>query len=261
MGSRSDAAAPAPAYDGLGPDALARLTGAVAVVAHDAVGSTMDVAHACAEAGAPAGTLVLADRQTAGRGRAGRRWASEPGAGIWLTLVERPAHADAVGVLSLRLGLAAAPVLDAFAAAPVRLKWPNELWTDGGKLAGVLVEARWQAAALAWIAIGVGVNVVAPAAEASARGLRGGTRRVDVLAALIPALRGAAALHRDLTSAELDAFAARDLARGRTIASPVAGVVDGIAADGALLVRTARGVVAARSGSLPCDAPAAAGGS
>ncbi len=262
MASRSDApAGVAAAYDGLDADALAALTGARRVVLLDAVGSTMDVAHAQAEAGAPDGTLVVADRQTAGRGRGGRRWASQPGAGIWLTLVERPSDADALGVLSLRLGLAAAPVLDRFADEPVRLKWPNDLWLAGGKLAGVLVEARWQAGALAWVAIGVGVNVAAPEGEARACGLRGGTRRRDVLAALVPALRAAVARRGLLSEAELDAFAARDLARGRVASAPAPGVVVGIAADGALLVRTGDGVVAARSGSLTFDEPAVAGGS
>ena len=68
-------------------------------------------ARAAAE-GAPAGTLVVADAQTAGRGRSGRTWTSERGAGVWLTLIERPRDVDALDVLSLRVGLALAPALD-----------------------------------------------------------------------------------------------------------------------------------------------------
>src|SRR6185436_16510341 len=98
--------------------------------------------------GAPAGTVVLADAQRGGRGRGGRRWASPPGVGVWLTLVERPADHAALEVLSLRLGLHAAAAVERFAArgggGPVRLKWPNDLYVGEGKLAGVLVEVRWR---------------------------------------------------------------------------------------------------------------------
>src|SRR3954468_708598 len=105
--------------------------------------STLDVAHRLAAEGAPAGTLILADEQTAGRGRDGKSWQSLPGAGLWLTLIERPEDSSGRGVLSLRIGLAAAEPLDRFAAEPIRLKWPNDLFVDGEKLAGILVEARW----------------------------------------------------------------------------------------------------------------------
>jgi BirA family biotin operon repressor/biotin-[acetyl-CoA-carboxylase] ligase len=84
----------------------------------DEIGSTLDAAHELAEQGAPAGTLVLAGAQTAGRGRMGRTWRSEPGAGLWLTIIERPTDASAIDVLSLRIGLALAPALEAFASAP-----------------------------------------------------------------------------------------------------------------------------------------------
>jgi BirA family biotin operon repressor/biotin-[acetyl-CoA-carboxylase] ligase len=130
---------PAGRYDGASPEALAERIGAPHVALFHTVGSTMDEAHALASAGAAAGTIVIADEQTAGRGRAGKRWSS-PHRGIWLTLVERPTDPAAVEVLSLRVGIAAANALDAFTAEPVRLKWPNDLYVDRGKLAGVLVE-------------------------------------------------------------------------------------------------------------------------
>src|SRR5690606_31208987 len=76
-------------YDGVPAAALAARLGVPRCVALDVTGSALDVAHALGEAGAPAGTLVLADRQTAGRGRLGRRWESPAGTGIWLTLLER----------------------------------------------------------------------------------------------------------------------------------------------------------------------------
>ena len=242
-------------YDGVDQSELARRLALPRIVALAETTSTLDVAHALAESGAPAGTLVLADRQTAGRGRHGRAWSSPPGAGLSLTLVERDVELAALGVLPIRLGLAAAPALDAFADAPVSLKWPNDLWLGERKLAGVLVEARWQAGALAWIAIGVGVNVVAPEDVARAAGLRAGTRRLDVLAALVPALRAAMRATGALDDAELAAYARRDVARGRWCDAPVAGVVAGLRADGALLVETEWGEQPITQGSLTFAAP------
>jgi BirA family biotin operon repressor/biotin-[acetyl-CoA-carboxylase] ligase len=231
-------------------DALARLLQLPRVVTFPTIGSTLDIAHSLASAGAPAGTLVLADAQTAGRGRHGRPWRSEPGAGLWLTLIERPTDVDALNVLSLRIGLALAPALDPFASEPVRLKWPNDLYVGTRKLAGILVEARWRDSLPEWVAIGVGVNVHAPADEPNAVGLRAGTSRADVLGAIIPAIRAAAARAGELSDEERRAFASRDLAVGQRCAEPVTGTVRGIDAAGALLVQSAAGVVAVRAGSL-----------
>ena len=150
-------------WDGHSAAELAELTGAERVSLHERTTSTLDVTHALAQEGAPAGTLVLADEQTGGRGRAGRPWASPPGTGIWLTLLERPTDESGLPVLSLRAGLRAAEALSPFAGERVRLKWPNDLYLPAGKLAGILVEARWREARAEWVAIGFGLNVVAPA--------------------------------------------------------------------------------------------------
>jgi BirA family transcriptional regulator, biotin operon repressor / biotin---[acetyl-CoA-carboxylase] ligase len=236
-------------YDGLAPDALAERLGVPRVASYAQVGSTLDVAHALAAAGAPSGTLVVADEQTAGRGRGGKRWASEPGAGIWLTLVERPADRAAIEVLSLRVGLSAAGALDAFAASPVRLKWPNDLFVDDRKLAGILCEARWRDERAEWVAIGFGVNVRAPA-SLEAAGLERASSRLEVLGSLVTALRVAAARRGSLDDAEVRAFGTRDLACGRRITSPAEGVARGIDPSGALLVDTAGGIEPRRAGSL-----------
>jgi BirA family biotin operon repressor/biotin-[acetyl-CoA-carboxylase] ligase len=223
------------------------------LIEHDEVSSTLDVAHELAANGAESGTLILANAQTAGRGRMGRNWRSEPGAGLWLTLIERPSDASALDVLSLRIGLALAPALDRFAEERVQLKWPNDLYVRGRKLAGILIEARWREGHPEWVAIGVGINLRPPATEARAIGLRADSRRDDVLAAIAPAMRGAAALRGALTAAELEAFDRRDLAKGRRCVEPVAGTVLGIDASGALLVdigSDAGSVTAVRAGSL-----------
>lgn len=237
-------------YDGRTAGELQARLGVPRVELYASVTSTLDVAHALGAAGAPAGTLILADQQTAGRGRGGRRWESRPGSGIWLTLLERPADPSAVELLSIRLGLAAARSLDRWAGTVVRLKWPNDLYSSGAKLAGILVETRWREQRLDWAAMGLGINVHEPEGVANAAALRPGSERVEVLAELVPAIRAAAALRGPLSEDELKAYAARDLASGRRCSAPANGVVQGIDAHGSLVVRTAAGEVACRSGSL-----------
>ena len=241
-------------YDGLDAESLRARLGVPRLELLATTASTQDVAHRLAEAGAPAGTLVLADEQTAGRGRGGRAWASPAGRGLWLTLIERPRDVEALGVLSIRLGLRAADALDDFAASPVRLKWPNDLYVGAGKLAGILVEARWREGVPDWVAIGFGLNVVAPDV-AGAAGLARGVRRSEALAALVPALREAAAARGALGEADLLDYEGRDVARERRCSAPVAGVVAGLDATGALLVRRDDGAVErVRGGSLVLDA-------
>jgi BirA family biotin operon repressor/biotin-[acetyl-CoA-carboxylase] ligase len=236
-------------YDGYTADDIAAMLSLPGVVLYDEVSSTLDVAHALADKHAEAGTLVLADAQTAGRGRMGRTWQSEPGRGIWLTLVERPVANEMLSVLALRVALALAPALDRFVEKPIRLKWPNDVYAGGRKLAGVLLEARWRGARLDWLAAGVGINLQAPRGY-DAASLAMGTSRIDVLRSVIPALRGGLAGSGPLTRRELEAFAERDLAAGRECASPARGRVVGIDGGGALLVDTDDGRAAFHGGSL-----------
>jgi BirA family biotin operon repressor/biotin-[acetyl-CoA-carboxylase] ligase len=237
-------------YDGHDAASLARLLGVPRVVLFDKVGSTLDVAHALGEEGAVAGTLVLADEQTASRGRGGKQWTSAPGAGLWMTFVERPADARSLEVLSLRLGIRAAEALDQAAGERVGLKWPNDLYTSRGKLAGILVEARWQEQRIEWVAVGMGVNVLRPTGVPGAAGLRPGVSRVAVLRDIVPALRSASLSTGLLTDRELEAFSTRDVARGRRCSAPAAGTVVGITGAGELRVASHGGEVAVRSGSL-----------
>jgi len=212
--------------------------------------STLDVAHRLASQGAPSGTLVIADEQTAGRGRDGKNWQSSPGAGLWLTLIERPNDVSGLDVLSLRVGLVSAEALDRFASEPIRLKWPNDLYVDRGKLAGILVEARWRESAVEWVAIGLGVNIRPPENVTGAAGLEPGTDRLDVLGELIPGIRATAQARGPLRREEIEEFNARDLARGRQCIQPALGRVAGISAAGELLIAIADTITPFRSGSL-----------
>jgi len=122
--------------------------------------STQDEAHQLAASGAPHGTAVAVPVQTSGRGTRGRVWISAEG-GLWLSVVCRPAGGAAIEVLGLRVGLALARFLDGLVLPPARvsLKWPNDLLLGTGKLGGILAEARWQGDQLAWVVVGVGLNV------------------------------------------------------------------------------------------------------
>jgi len=118
------------------------------------VGSTIDVARDLALGGASHGTLVTADVQTAGRGRQGRTWSAPAGQALLLALVVR----DPDPLLSLRAGLAVADL----AGPAARVKWPNDVWVDGRKVAGILVEGRPQEN---WAIAGIGVNAALDVAE------------------------------------------------------------------------------------------------
>ncbi len=234
---------------GLDDTLLASELGLPRVAGYASVASTMDLAHALAADGAAAGTLVIAEEQTAGRGRAGRVWTSRKGDGLWMTLIERPRAASALDVLSLRVGLHLAPVLERWTSALVRLKWPNDLHVGTRKLAGVLIEARWRGARPDWVAIGVGINLTPPASLPDAIGLDGVTATA-VLAEVIPALRAAAFASGPLTARELDDFARRDLAVGQRVSLPADGLVRGISSEGELLLETPSGIAPFRAGSL-----------
>lgn len=236
-------------WDGLNARDVGARLGLPNVWMYAEVESTQDMAHALAEQGVPAGALVVADAQRSGRGRQGRSWRSHAGQGVWCTVVERPSAADAVGPLAIRVGLRLAEALDRFADARVQVKWPNDLLLGDGKLAGILTEARWSGATPTWVAVGVGVNVKRPDVEGAA-GLREGTSRYDVLAAVVKAVRSAARESGDLSKDELQRFATRDALRGRRILSPAEGVVDGLDASGALRIQGTDGVELHRSGTV-----------
>ncbi len=201
----------------------------------------MDRAHALADAGAAASTVIVADVQTAGRGRNGRRWVSDAGAGVWTTVIVRPRDVDTVAVLSLRVGLALAAELQPFVTPTIALKWPNDLLVGGRKLAGVLVEARWRDALPEWAAVGVGVNRRPPADIPDAIGVGEATPRREILGAVVRAVCSASAASGPLNAAELAAFAERDAVYGREVVRPIAGRAAGITATGELVVRAPNG--------------------
>ncbi len=223
----------------------------------DSVTSTQDLLHQFAQAGAPAGTAVVAAEQTLGRGSRGRGWES-PRGGLWLSVLLRPGAEPALEVLSIRTALAVANAVERqVPGVRLGLKWPNDLLLGGLKVGGILCEARWHGEAPGWVAVGIGLNVAnaIPAGLGSRAGslaLAGQAVRPEELAepvARVVAALGSASGH--LGDDELAEVRTRDALLGRTIREPLAGVVEGIAADGALRVRRPDGTSArARTGTV-----------
>ncbi len=216
--------------------------------------STSDEAARLARAGADHGTVVIAAAQRAGRGRAGRAWASPPGLGLYLSAVVRPPLPLArVPPMTLAIGVG---VCDAAreAGAGAWLKWPNDVLAGGRKLAGVLVEAQSQGDRLEAVVVGIGVNLggelppelaarATTLAAAAGRGEPDRGRFVDALLGRVEAW-----IDRYVAAGlppVIEAWRAR-MARGLAVraelhGAPLAGEAAGLDDDGALLVRDAEG--------------------
>ena len=241
--------------DGVTAATLARRWGVPQCAVFRTLPSSLDAIHDVAAQGAPSGTVILAEEQTAGRGRDGRTWRSPVG-GVWLAMLLRPPVSTA-GALSLRIGLVVADVVDELLHAPRgQLKWPNDVLLEGRKVAGILSEGRWQGETLQWLAVGVGMNVaneIPPELAGRAIALNEllpEVRRIDILDRLVPALVPLTTHHSPLTESECTAFARRDWLRGRQLRAPISGRAAGIRPDGALLVDTGAGTTMVREGHV-----------
>lgn len=137
------------------------------LVVYDQVDSTNARVLAALEAGAGHAQVVLAEQQTAGRGRRGRSWASPFAGGVSLSIGwQFQGGVQLLEGLSLAVGVALARALEKFAVPGVRLKWPNDVWCQGRKLAGVLLELSGDLTDRCAVVVGVGLNMRLPAAAA-----------------------------------------------------------------------------------------------
>jgi BirA family biotin operon repressor/biotin-[acetyl-CoA-carboxylase] ligase len=221
------------------------------------VDSTNRVAKDLAMAGAPEGTMILADSQTAGRGRKGRAWFSPPGGGIYLSLILKPGlHPADAPKMTLLAGVALAETLLPFLAGSVSIRWPNDVYVRGKKIAGILTELATEIDSIDYLILGVGLNVTIPPegfpAELRARATslvaETGTavRRVELLSDFLSRLedlylgigrKGFAPVIR--RGCELpDTMGRRVRAAGS-----VEGIVTGVDEEGVVLLKTPDGTI------------------
>lgn len=246
---------------------LAELAGRFDVDALATCDSTSSELLRRAETGAPAGTVIVADCQTAGRGRRGREWLSAPASSLTFSVLWRfPGSMARLGGLSLAVGVALVRALEGLGAQGIGLKWPNDLLvatTEGqAKVAGVLVELASDRRGCQAV-IGIGLNLVRPAGELSqpVAGLaQAGLSAVDRHLLLAAILRELADV---LDHFAADGFAAlrpqwqqRHVWQGQAVRilgeaePPLVGTCLGVDEDGALLLDTAAGKQRIYSGDV-----------
>jgi len=256
------AGSPTPGGTPPGPRAwnldAARLAGTrfAAVRYFEEIGSTNTEALEQAKAGAPEGLVVVADHQTAGRGRLGRTWSAEPGSALLVSVLLRPPlPVDEVPVVLMAAGLAACDGVEAAAGFRPKLKWPNDLVVGERKLAGLLTESTGEPGPA--VVLGLGLNVTAraypeeldqPATSCEEEAGRP-VGREDLLVGLLRALetRYSAVLAAGGRAATLTAYRADSATVGRRVrveltgGEALEGEATGVAGDGRLVVVDAAG--------------------
>ncbi|HVI75223.1 MAG TPA: biotin--[acetyl-CoA-carboxylase] ligase [Anaeromyxobacteraceae bacterium] len=226
---------------------------------YEEVGSTNDVAKELADEGALHGEVVIAERQSAGRGRRGRSWSSPPRKNLYLSVVLRPdlppARAPEVTLLA---AVAVCQAVRRAGVASAAIKWPNDVLASGRKLAGVLTEMAAEVERVQWLVVGIGVNVNAAADDFPDELRELATSLLIERGHPVPRALFAAAL---LTALEewLDRHAAEGFApvraawremsdtlgrevRVRVGSADLVGLAEDVDETGALLVRTASGL-------------------
>ncbi len=223
--------------------------------------STQDLAARLAARGWPEGAAVLAEEQTAGRGRQGRLWWASPGGALLLSILLRPSLSPSQAQpLTMAAGLAAAEAIEAVCAVSVALKWPNDLYVQERKVGGILVESRLSpdGRALDHAIVGIGVNVAVdfaaqPALRAVATSLHAAVGRpVEREPLLVALLERMEARYEALLAGRPChvEWASRLLWLGERVlvVTPEgswAGVAVGVSEEGALLLRRMDGKVTA----------------
>jgi BirA family biotin operon repressor/biotin-[acetyl-CoA-carboxylase] ligase len=217
-----------------------------------ATASTNDEARRLAQAGAPEGTLVVADYQSAGRGRLGRSWAAPPGSSLLLSLLFRPSLGPhQVQRLTMICGLAVAEAIESETVLRAGLKWPNDVTVGGAKAGGILSEMELSGDRVDCAVVGIGLNVNLDPSELPADLLVPATslshalgRRVARLPLLWAFLRIVETRYLALKAGHSphDEWAERLVTVGQTVRVSMAGnvltgIAEGVDANGALLVR------------------------
>jgi len=228
-------------------------------------GSTNTLAMQAATAGVEEGTVIFADQQTAGRGRNGNNWHSEPATAILVSIVLRPKILPAQSLwLSLMAGVAVHDAILRTCGIACDLRWPNDLLIERKKVCGILTEISADAEQLRFAVIGIGINVNQPSfpveidALATSLQLETGKQwsRTELLIALLKSLE---AEYRDALSAGEESLLRRvesisSYVRGKRVhvdeGGGYDGVTDGLDPRGFLRVRTAESMRTVLSGGV-----------
>jgi BirA family biotin operon repressor/biotin-[acetyl-CoA-carboxylase] ligase len=211
----------------------------------------MDLVDRSAEAGEPAGLVVVADHQTAGRGRAGRTWIDRPGSALLCSVLLRPRLTPPrVGVISLLAGVALAEAIEELSPARPTLRWPNDLLIEERKLAGILATSRLSGRHIRYVNLGVGVNLTTnsnlPDGSAALAEV-GLVDRDQLLTAFLNRLGARLSrVESDPAAADLSDWESRAAFRGEIVTvslngEAVTGQLTGVDGAGALLIWTEHG--------------------
>ncbi len=231
------------------------------VLVYKCLNSTNTTALNLAAEGAPSGTVVAADSQSAGRGRLGRKWQSPPGLGLYFSIIVRPRLGlSDLTKITLTAGLALRTAIFATSALKTRLKWPNDILWQGKKMAGILTECGAESAKGRPVIVGIGLNVNSGPDDFPAEiGQRGVSMRMAanlfydrgrILAAVIEAVeREVKRLEKGEFTAILRDWRRWDASAGKRLTwlkpggMPVCGISLGPDEDGVLRIKDAAGLI------------------
>jgi BirA family transcriptional regulator, biotin operon repressor / biotin---[acetyl-CoA-carboxylase] ligase len=217
-------------------------------VHHRVADSTNQRAKELAAAGAPHGTLVTAGEQTAGRGRQGRTWVAPAGSAVLMSLVLRELD-ERFPLVPLVAAVAVAEACESIAPVSCAIKWPNDVWVERRKVAGILVEGR---PAEGWAVLGIGVNVEPVRFPPELADIATSLQLAGGVPLALRAVLGALSdwLSRGVPEV-LEAWRARDALRGEHVRwDGGSGVAAGIDDSGSLLVETDGGSVTLDAGEV-----------
>ena len=220
--------------------------------------STNLVAKERARDGAPAGTAIVADSQTEGRGTRGRKWFSPPGAGLYVSVVLRPEMDASLSLLPLAAGLAAREAVERTAGIAVKVRWPNDIVWKGKKLGGVLCESGLSGFKLRYAVVGLGLNLrlkeedfppeLRSSAVSLAQAADAPIDREKLLRAFLEELEASVAPLTERRPDDVIRAFLRHAEAGigeavtiRTAEGDVTGPFEGLDADGAVRISTPRG--------------------
>jgi BirA family biotin operon repressor/biotin-[acetyl-CoA-carboxylase] ligase len=225
------------------------------IVYYSSIGSTNEVLKELAAQGAPEGTLVIADEQTEGKGRLGRKWVAPPGTSLLMSLLFRPDLAPSQAPrLTMICSLAIADAIEGLTGLPVGLKWPNDIFIGDKKAGGILTESATTGGHLDYVVVGMGLNVnlavsTLPELSGMATSLSQELgREVSRLELLWRILGEIETRYKSLRRGESphEEWAARLINLGREVQvtmphGVLVGWAEGVDADGALILRTPDG--------------------